>query len=80
MSKLYLVPLTIQEFAGGICWGSCGLGQIGAVGIDVGGGLTVECIPCREDECPYLDRQTDEPVGEVQGDPAYLRKLKAPEP
>jgi hypothetical protein len=76
-SKLYLVPWTVQKFAGDICWGdACGKGQCGAVSIDVGPGMTVECIPCREDDCPFAERTMDEPCGEVQGESVYLRKLR----
>jgi hypothetical protein len=75
MSKLYLVPWTIQKFAGDLCWGSCGHGQCGAVAIDVGD-RAIDCIPCRESDCPHAERTMNEPIGEVQGEPAYLRKLR----
>ena len=81
MAKLYLVPWTIQKFAGGICWGEeCGKGVVGAVEISFGDGLSVECIPCREDPCPFAERTMDEPCGDVAGEDAYLRKLKDPTP
>lgn len=36
---------------------------------------------CRQPaaECPALDREMDEPMGEVRGEPIYLRKLKSKE-
>lgn len=77
MSKLYLVPWTVQRFAGKICWGSCGHGIVGAVIVDIAG-ASIECIPCRTDECPHAERTMDEPCGYVQGEPVYLRKLKEP--
>ena len=78
MSKVYIVPWTIQRFAGEICWGSCGKGLIGAITIPLDAG-EIECIPCIEDDCPHAERTMDEPMGEVRdGDTAYLRKLKEP--
>jgi hypothetical protein len=53
------------------CWGSCGYGQIGA--IDIG---PVHVIVCRQETCPHLDKQMDEPMAEFMGDDLYLRKLE----
>lgn len=54
------------------CWGpGCGKGIVSAV--DIGPSATVVC---REESCPYLDRQMDEPLGDLDGEPCYLRKLK----
>lgn len=53
------------------CWGACGFGQIGA--IDIG---PTAAIICQEVECPHLDRQMDESMGEVDGRPVFMRKLK----
>jgi hypothetical protein len=56
------------------CWGSgCGKGLAGA--INLGDGLPL-VVPCNEPDCPYLDKQMDEPVGESEGRPLYLRKLR----
>ena len=77
MTTIYLVPWTVQKFAGDICWGSCGKGQVGAIGIDVWGG-TIECIPCREAECPHVEREMEWPGADVDGDSVVMRKLKEP--
>ena len=53
------------------CWGVCGHGQIGA--IDIG---ETYVIVCNEPLCLHLDKQTDEPLCEVDGRPLFLRKLK----
>jgi hypothetical protein len=38
-----------------------------------------ELSVCRapKEACPQLDRQMDTPIAEYDGDPVYLRKLKA---
>lgn len=54
------------------CLGDCGKAffaaaideQLGEVGI------------CSEISCPYLDKEMDNAIGEIQGDALYLRKLK----
>jgi len=56
------------------CFGDCGRIIVGA--IDVGDLGFV--YPCRTDPCPYVERQTEEPIGTTgDGEPLYLRKLKA---
>ncbi len=56
------------------CWGpGCGAGQIGAIGL--GDGMP-ECVPCNKPECPFLEKQGAQPVGDVDGRPLYLRKLR----
>ena len=72
--KLWVVPFSIQqEQISAWCWGKgCGKGLIGV--IDLG---MYTAVPCREAECPYLDREMDEPMGEdSDGVPVYLRKLR----
>ncbi len=73
MSKpLYAIPLGPQPFIPDLCWGSCGKGQVGALTFE---GL--ECIPCRQEICPHIERQS-ECVGDMDGDPVYLRVLTDP--
>ncbi len=52
------------------CWGKCGLEQIGAV--DIGPALV---IICQQGDCPHLDKELGEPMGEIAGRPLFLRKL-----
>ena len=77
--KLFVVPFELQQDQiKAWCWGkACGKGLIWAVDLgNYGSG-----IPCRVAECPYLDREMDEPIGIVAGpcstgEPVYLRKLR----
>lgn len=78
MAKLYAVPcVPFQPFAADLCWGSCGKGIVGAIDIPMGNG-GIACIACRQDDCPHLDRQMDDSMGDVNGEPVYLRKLRKP--
>ncbi len=73
-SPLWAVPFPIQEEQiGAWCWGQgCGKGHIGAV--DLG---PATAVVCSEPTCPFVDRQMDEPLGEVEGGrPVFLRKLR----
>ena len=71
MPKLYAVPFPIQEAQiKAWCWGSCGHGQVGALDLDV-----CLAVVCSQDECPHLDKQMDEAMGESHGADVYLRKL-----
>lgn len=73
MSKpLFAVPIGPQPFAADICWGSCGLGLVGALTFE-----GQECIPCDTPVCPYLERQSEK-FGEIDGRPVFLRKLIPP--
>jgi hypothetical protein len=74
MKKLFVVPFPIQKREiDALCWGSgCGLGIIGAIDLGVCTG-----VPCRVQSCPHVDREMDKAMGEVNGEPVYLRKLKA---
>lgn len=33
-------------------------------------------LPCPRPDCPVVEKEMDESVGEVQGDPVFIRKLK----
>ena len=71
---LYLLSLkTQEELIKQRCFGDCGKISIGAVSVYGFGGLF---LPCRKDECPYLDNHMD--LGaEVLGEkPVYVRKIK----
>ena len=54
------------------CFGDCGRIIVGA-GYDPAIG---EIGICRYDDCPYLDKQMSEPIGDIDGESLYLRKLK----
>jgi len=79
--RLYAVPLLQGAWVPKVCWGSCGLGLIGAISL----GNYGEAIPCITPaaECPAFDRELDEPSGTIDDGerperPIYLRKLKEP--
>jgi len=75
-AKLYAVLFEYQqEQIKAWCWGSCGAGHIGAV--DLG---SATAITCAEADCPHLEKQLDEPMGELGDTPVFLRKLEALEP
>ena len=59
------------------CFGTCGKIICGAIMSDSCGELAVCRTP--KEQCPCLDKQMDESIGEVQGEPIYLRKLKMAE-
>jgi len=75
--RLYLVHFELQRAQiNAWCWGKgCGKGIVGAIDLGPNG----SAIPCREPNCPHLDRQMVEPMGTLsgvsQGEPVYLRKL-----
>ena len=54
------------------CFGDCGKIIIGSV-VDAELG---ELAMCNQEDCPYLDKQMEEAIGEVDGVKIYLRKLK----
>jgi hypothetical protein len=77
--KLFVVSFELQqEQVKAWCLGKgCGKGIMGAIDIGVYG----SGIPCRQADCPYLDREMDQPMGIVAGPcstggPVYLRKLR----
>lgn len=55
-------------------FGDCGKIIIGAI-IDKEIGELGICRTPKE-QCPRLDKEMDDPFGEVIGDPIYIRKLK----
>ena len=58
------------------CFGSCGKIIVGAIKIPMDDWV-LTALPCREVQCPALDRQMEEPLGELPetGEPVFLRKL-----
>lgn len=57
------------------CFGTCGKIILGGIN---GGNSIGPMVPCRQpaDKCPQFDREMDEPIGYVMGDPLFIRKLK----
>ena len=53
------------------CFGECGKILVG--GLDEA--HLGPCYPCRQDDCPYEMKRTSVPMGEVQGEPVYVRRL-----
>jgi len=53
------------------CFGDCG--KIICAGLNLGFGSS---FVCREDKCPHMEKQMDEPVGDLDGEEIYMRKLK----
>lgn len=77
MKNIYGLVIAIPEQKKIIskhCFGTCGKIICGFVYDKELGELAI----CRteKENCPHLDSQMDEPIGEVQGDNLYLRKLK----
>lgn len=56
------------------CFGDCG--KVICAGID--GEVFGPIFPCRQKECPHLDKEIDEPIGDINGHPLFIRKLKLP--
>lgn len=56
------------------CFGLCGKIIVGSMTLREYG-MTMTLLPCKQTECPYLHSQTDEPIGEVDGQPVILRRL-----
>ena len=64
---------TIERY----CFGSCGKIIVGVIEIPMND-MALMALACREIQCPALDRQMEEPIGELPetGEPVYLRKLR----
>ena len=74
MSKIYGVVLRLQEpEITARCYGKeCGRGIFAALFDDDLGAL----VPCAQEECPHLEKQTDEPLWkDGEGRDVYLRRL-----
>ena len=59
------------------CFGSCGKILVGGILVPIAGEVHTALV-CRETQCPALDRQMEEPIGELPdtGELVYLRKLR----
>ncbi len=53
------------------CFGDCG--KIICAGLDLE--ELGSSFICRQDKCPYMEKQLDEPIGDLDGEQIYLRKL-----
>lgn len=74
MGKIYGVVLRLQEpEITARCYGKdCGRGIFAALFYDDIGAL----VPCAQEECPFLEKQTDEPLWkDGEGRDVYLRRL-----
>jgi hypothetical protein len=56
------------------CFKTCGKIIVGGITDKELGALMVCRTP--KDQCPHLDKEMDEPFGEVNGEPVFIRKLK----
>ena len=71
---LYVVVHALQENEiAAYCLGECGKGIFACITDEYLGALQ----PCWQAQCPYLEGQGYEPIGEVDGHPVILRKLIA---
>jgi len=77
MSAIYAISFEAQQQQiSDWCWSHrCGNGNMGMSNF---GGFYM--ITCDQAECPRLDKQMDVPMGELDGDPVYLRKLREATP
>ena len=76
-SRLYGLVFGIPEqkaIIDKVCFGSCKKIIVGSMHLD---GI-VPMLFCRQPaaKCPAFDREMDEPLGDVNGEAVYLRKLK----
>lgn len=57
------------------CFGTCGKVIVGAINAGDQIGMV---FPCRTpaSKCPQFDREMDEPIGDINGDPLFIRKVK----
>ncbi len=81
MSDLYGIVIGIADQLAIVkshCWGNgCGKGIVGGITTDFAGDL----LPCRVHaaECPCFEREMDEPIADVMGEPLTIRKLRVRE-
>ncbi len=68
---LFLVPgqkIQIDKH----CFGNCGKIQVGAIEDDQLGPM----FACLQTDCPHKDTDMKNSIGDVDGDPVHIRKLK----
>lgn len=56
------------------CFRNCGKIIAGAIMDKKFGAIGICRTP--KDQCPHFDKEMDEPFGEVNGEPVFIRKLK----
>jgi len=81
MRRAYLIPWNIHKFAIELCRGSCGRATSKTIGVNFSsrpGAPPLSCIVCYEPSCPWEDGISDKPVGNIEGSPAFMRKLNKP--
>ena len=76
MSNLYAVCFSLQQkIIDAQCFGTCGKLQVGAILLD-----GFDWLPCREPDCPCVERETE--IGQIEAygakENVILRKLKEP--
>jgi len=78
MDKIFVTVWELQKAEiNHYCFDNCKKVIFGLIMDEQLGGLS----HCYESHCPFLDREMDEPFGEVNGRNAYLRKLvEIPQP
>jgi len=77
MKPIYGLVISIPEQHDIIskhCFKTCGKIIVGGI-VDKELGELAVCRIAKE-QCPQFDRELDEPIGEVNGDPLFIRKLK----
>lgn len=71
MTKLFVTPFQTQAAEiKQYCLGECGKAEFGLLHDD-----QYNYSSCSQTECPYLDKEMSTPMGEVDGQALYLRKL-----
>lgn len=70
---VFLIP-DQQKIIDEHCFKTCRKIIVGGVNCEGIGPLMV-CRTVAKD-CPQIDKEMDEPVGDVNGDPLFIRKLK----
>ena len=69
---LFAISAMMQEKeAKKYCFDKCGKILIGGLDDAEFGPF----FPCREESCPYELKRTSVPMGEVKGEPVYVRRL-----
>ena len=71
---IFLLP-DQQKIIEDHCFGTCKKIIVGGVYCDGIGPLMVCRTPAKD--CPQFDKEIDEPAGNVNGEPVFIRKLKA---
>lgn len=73
MENMYVMALSLQEpEITAHCFGDCGRGILAPMFDRDLGAL----VPCSQEECPHLDKQTTEPIWKDSGGrDVYLRRL-----